>query len=143
VAFVVDPMPQIEMWADTLKIERALYNLLLNGCQAARQGAGPAQIRVSLSDDRECYTVRVADNGPGVPESVRKALFQPFVSEGKASGIGLGLALAHKIAQEHGGEVRLECSEPGKTVFALSLAKSGLRELAAAAQTQDAPVAVQ
>jgi signal transduction histidine kinase len=142
VAFAVEPMPQIEVWADTLKIERAIYNLLLNGCQAARQGPGPAQIRVSLSDDGACYSVRVTDNGPGVPESVRKALFQPFVSEGKASGIGLGLALAHKIAQEHGGEVRLERSEPGKTVFAFSLAKSGLRELAAAAQTQDAPVAV-
>jgi len=141
VAFAVEPMPQIEVWTDTLKIERALYNLLLNGCQAARQGAGPAQIRVSLSDEADRYVVRVADNGPGVPETVRKALFQPFVSEGKASGIGLGLALAHKIAQEHGGEVCLECSEPGKTVFALSLAKSGLRELAVAAQTQDAPVA--
>jgi signal transduction histidine kinase len=142
VAFAVEPMPPIEVWTDTLKIERALYNLLLNGCQAARQGAGPAQIRVSLSDEGGHCCVRVTDNGPGVPESVRKALFQPFVSEGKASGIGLGLALAHKIAQEHGGEVRLECSEPGKTVFALSLAKSGLRELAAAAQSQDAPVAV-
>lgn len=141
VAFVVEPMPPIEVWTDTLKIERAVYNLLLNGCQAARQGGAPPQIRVSLSDEPDRYVVRVADNGPGVPESVRKALFQPFVSEGKASGIGLGLALAHKIAQEHGGEVRLERSEPGKTVFALSLAKSALRELASAAQTQDAPVA--
>jgi signal transduction histidine kinase len=142
VAFTVEPMPPIEVWTDTLKIERAVYNLLLNGCQAARQGAGPPQIRVSLSDDGDRYCIRVTDNGRGVPESVRRALFQPFVSEGKASGIGLGLALAHKIAQEHGGEVRLERSEPGKTIFALSLAKSGLRELAAAAQNQDAPIAV-
>jgi signal transduction histidine kinase len=142
VAFVVDAMPPIELWADTLKIERALYNLLLNGCQAARLGTGPAQIHVSLTDESERYCVRIADNGPGVPESVRKALFQPFVSEGKASGIGLGLALAHKIAQEHGGEVKLECSGPGRTVFALHLAKSGLRELAAAAQSSEAPVTV-
>lgn len=140
VGFIVEAMPQIDVWTDTLKIERALYNLLLNGCQAARQGAGPAQIRVALIDDEDRYSVRVADNGPGVPDSVRETLFQPFVSEGKASGIGLGLALAHKIAQEHGGEVRLERSEPGKTVFTLSLGKSALRELAAAAQSQEAPV---
>ena len=86
--------------------------------------------------------IEVADNGPGVAESIRQTMFLPFVSEGKPSGIGLGLALAHKIAQEHGGSVTLEESRKGHTVFSLSLAQSKLREFAAAAQPPENPVAV-
>lgn len=143
VSFSVDPMPPIEAWIDTLKIERAIYNLLLNGCQAARLATGTPQIQFSLTEEAEWIRIRITDNGPGVPQSVRVSLFQPFVSEGKPSGIGLGLALAQKIAQEHGGGVNLEESRPGHTVFRLSLAKSKLRQFAAAAQPPEAPVAVE
>jgi signal transduction histidine kinase len=142
VQFAVEPMPQIEVWLDALKIERAIHNLLLNGCQAARQAAPEPKIEVSIKEDNEQVSVSIADNGHGVPESVRVTLFQPFVSEGKASGIGLGLTLSHKIAQEHGGSVTLEESKPGRTVFRLSLAKSTLREFAEAAQKLEKSVAV-
>jgi C4-dicarboxylate-specific signal transduction histidine kinase len=141
VRFEVEPMPQLEVWLDTLKIERALYNLLLNGCQAARQGTGDPKIEVSLKEDSDQVALFIADNGPGVSESVRVTLFQPFVSEGKASGIGLGLTLALKIAQEHGGGVTLEASQPGRTVFRLSLAKSTLRQFAESAQRFEKSVA--
>jgi nitrogen-specific signal transduction histidine kinase len=68
----------------------------------------------------------VVDNGPGVSEEIRVTLFEPFVSKGKLGGVGLGLTLADRIAQEHGGSVELESSEPGRTVFCLSLAKATL-----------------
>lgn len=142
VAFTVDPMPPVEVWMDTLKIERALYNLFLNGCQAARQAQDVPQIHITLTEDAEWIRLSVTDNGPGVPESIRVALFQPFVSEGKASGIGLGLALAHKIAQEHGGGVTLEESRSGRTVFTLALAQAKLREFGASAHPSEAPTAV-
>jgi signal transduction histidine kinase len=142
VAFTVDPLPPIEVWMDTLKIERALYNLFLNGCQAARQAQDVPQIHITLTEDAEWIRLSVTDNGPGVPESIRVALFQPFVSEGKASGIGLGLALAHKIAQEHGGGVTLEESRSGRTVFTLALAQAKLREFGASAHPSEAPTAV-
>jgi signal transduction histidine kinase len=141
VRFEVEPMPQMEVWLDTLKIERALYNLLLNGCQAARQGTADPKIEVSLKEDSDQVALFIADNGPGVSESVRVTLFQPFVSEGKASGIGLGLTLALKIAQEHGGAVTLEASQPGRTVFRLSLAKSTLRQFAESAQRFEKSIA--
>jgi nitrogen-specific signal transduction histidine kinase len=51
--------------------------------------------------------------------------------------------LAHKIAQEHGGSVTLEESQPGRTVFTLSLAQSKLREFAAAARVPETPAAVE
>jgi nitrogen-specific signal transduction histidine kinase len=63
----------------------------------------------------------VADNGPGIPESIRENLFQPFVSYGKEKGIGLGLTAVHKIMEDHGGEVCVECTGPQGTVFKLRL----------------------
>lgn len=141
VQFSLIQMPQIEAWIDTLKIERAIYNLLLNACQAARHGAGAAQIRISLTEDSDWISFCIVDNGPGVSESVRVTLFQPFVSVGKQSGIGLGLTLAHKIAQEHGGGVTLEESQAGHTVFRLSLSKSKLREFAGISHPAETPFA--
>jgi signal transduction histidine kinase len=132
VEIVADPMPHIDVWVDTLKIERALSNLILNGCQAARQGTGLPQVRVSCTDAAAQISLRITDNGPGVPEAIRTTLFQPFVSQGKPSGMGLGLALAQKIAQEHNGNVKLEDSRPGHTVFTLSLSKERPKAAAAA-----------
>jgi signal transduction histidine kinase len=140
VHFTVDPMPQIEVSIDALKIERALYNLLLNACQAARQAAETPTVRVSLTEDSEQISFCIVDNGPGVPDSVRATLFQPFVSVGKPSGIGLGLTMAHKIAQEHGGNVKLGESRFGHTVFRLSLAKSTLLGFAKTARPPETSI---
>ena len=136
VAILCDPLPSLEAWVDGKKLERALYNLLLNGCQAARKGSGPPQVRVSLIDTADWVKFNVVDSGPGVPEQIRVTLFEPFVSEGKLGGVGLGLTLADRIAHEHGGAVTLETSEPGLTVFSLSLAKSTLQSFEVSANEQ-------
>ncbi len=138
VHIVLEPMPPLERWLDARKIERAIFNLLLNACQAARQGAGDPEILVALLETDEQISLFITDNGPGVPEVIRESLFQPFVSIGKPSGTGLGLTLAQKIAQEHGGGVTLEESRPGHTVFRMFLAKSTLRKFADAAQRKEA-----
>jgi signal transduction histidine kinase len=137
VHFVLESMAQVEGWLDARKIERALCNLLLNGCQAARQGSGPPEIRMALVEDGERVTYSIIDNGPGVPAAIRESLFQPFVSVGKASGIGLGLTLAQKIAQEHGGNIVLAESRAGRTVFEFSVAKSAMRKFAEKAQRKE------
>ncbi len=139
VHILVDPMPPVEAWLDARKIERAIYNLLLNGCQAARQGAGAPEIRIALSELPEELVFSITDNGPGVPEAIRESLFQPFVSVGKPSGTGLGLTLAQKIAQEHGGSVVLHESRPGRTVFHFSIAMATLRKLAETARKTEIP----
>ena len=140
VSFAFDALPQIEIWMDALKVERAIYNLLLNGCQAAKLNTRTASVHISLSETEEWIRLYITDNGPGVPDSIRVTLFQPFVSEGKQGGAGLGLTLANKIAQEHGGSVALEESQPGRTVFSLSLAKATLRKLADLVQNQETTV---
>lgn len=141
VHMVLDPMAQIEGWVDARKIERALYNLLLNACQAARQGSGLPEIRIGLVETEEQVLFLITDNGPGVPESIRESLFQPFVSVGKPSGTGLGLTLAQKIAQEHGGSVTLHESRPGSTSFQFSIAKATLLKFAEDTQIKTRPSA--
>lgn len=140
VTLAIDSLPQIEVWMDALKVERAIYNLLLNGCQAAKLNPQGGSVHLSLSETDEWVRLYITDNGPGVPDSIRVTLFQPFVSEGKQGGAGLGLTLANKIAQEHGGSVALEESQPGRTVFSLSLAKAALKKLAEMVQNHETTV---
>jgi signal transduction histidine kinase len=108
---------------DGKQIERAISNLLLNACQSVRTVGVSARIVVTLETQERQITVNVIDNGPGVPEKIRKNLFEPFVSEGKHKGTGLGLTLAHRIAVEHGGGVVLLSSRPGETIFQMKVAR--------------------
>jgi signal transduction histidine kinase len=123
---ICEPLPQLEAWFDSNKVERALYNLLLNACQSAHKATAGPQVTLSLEERETSFRFYVVDNGPGVSEEIRVTLFEPFVSKGKSGGVGLGLTLAERIAQEHGGSVELESSEPGHTVFCLSLARQTL-----------------
>jgi signal transduction histidine kinase len=113
-----------DAWVDAKKIERAIYNLLLNACQAARLSSETGEVTVDVRDTPVEIEVRVTDSGPGVPVSIRDSVFEPFVSAEKENGIGIGLTLVMTIAKEHGGSVVLETSEPGKTVFRLTLNRS-------------------
>jgi signal transduction histidine kinase len=114
------PIPKVRVLVDGKKLGRAIFNLMLNACQAASQGSGPPHVEVSVTTG-ESLCVRVADTGPGVPAAIRETMFDPFVSAEKASGVGLGLTLALHIAQEHGGTVKLEESTGTRTVFMIVL----------------------
>jgi signal transduction histidine kinase len=106
-------------WFDPRKLERALYNLLLNACEAAPSANGRVEVAVDHKDESSIITI--ADNGSGIPESLRDKLFHPFVSYGKENGTGLGLTVVQKIVQDHGGEVSVERTPDAKTVFRVVL----------------------
>jgi signal transduction histidine kinase len=108
---------------DGKQIERAVCNLLLNACQAVRTRGEEPHIVMTLEVEQDYMTVSVMDNGEGIPEAIRETLFEPFVSEGKQKGTGLGLTLAHCIAVEHGGEVILLSSYSGETIFQMRVAR--------------------
>jgi signal transduction histidine kinase len=113
-------------WFDAKKLERALYNLLLNACEAASGEAG--RITISLMKVADGIQIRVSDNGRGIPESIRGKIFDPFVSVGKENGTGLGLTIVQKIVQDHGGEIVVEKTSDLGTVFRLTLPLSSTVE---------------
>jgi signal transduction histidine kinase len=140
VTISVEGVPATEMWMDAKKIERAIYNLMLNASQAAQRGSLLPRVRVSFEETGEEIRLYVIDNGCGVAAPIRRTLFEPFVSEGRQSGIGLGLTLANLIAGEHGGRVVLEESSPGKTIFCLCLDKGVLQSLRPVRKQQESIV---
>jgi signal transduction histidine kinase len=132
VQITLNGLSSLEAWIDAKKLGRAVYNLILNACQAAKLGQGPATVTVSLIESERSIQIRIADNGPGVPVLVRQKIFLPFVSESRESGTGLGLTLAQQIAQEHGGGIELEETTTGNTVFAIHLPRAALQALGVA-----------
>jgi signal transduction histidine kinase len=124
VSITVGKFPPAEADIDARNLESAIYNLPLNACQAAMRSTHVPEVKVHLTEVDERIYVTISDNGPGIPASVRRTLFDPFVTAGKPNGRGLGLTLARQVAEEHGGSVCLEESTRERTVFGLSLRKN-------------------
>ncbi len=106
----------LEALVDARKIERVFFNLVLNACEA--MGSGTRPIVVNARNTGTEFEIRVRDAGPGIPESIRDTLFDPFVSFGKPNGTGLGLAIVSKIVHDHAGQVSVEeTSTLGTTIL--------------------------
>jgi signal transduction histidine kinase len=88
---------------DARLLRQVLLNLLRNAVDAM-PGGGRLTLRTSLQGGR--VALDVIDTGPGVPPAQHEAIFEPFFST-KPHGTGLGLAVARKVARDHGGDLRL------------------------------------
>jgi signal transduction histidine kinase len=108
-----------EGWFDFKKLDRAFQNLLQNACEAAPADSGKVRIVAREVDDH--VEISVTDNGPGIPHSIREDVFQPFVTQGKEEGMGLGLAVVQKIVRDHDGEVKVEATGKSGTTFKVVL----------------------
>jgi signal transduction histidine kinase len=106
----------LEGMFDPRKLERVFFNLVLNACEAMNGSSGTIMVEARRTENS--FEIRIQDNGPGIPPSIRKTLFDPFVSFGKPNGTGLGLAIVSKIVQDHEGTVEIaRTSESGTTVL--------------------------
>jgi signal transduction histidine kinase len=107
-----DPLPPL--YVDRTQVEVVIRNLLSNAQEAVRAGAAPVAIDVELRrHDDEHLCLVVADSGPGLSLDMSERVFEPFVS-GKASGMGLGLAISRAIAEAHGGSLRARAGARGE-----------------------------
>jgi signal transduction histidine kinase len=116
--------PRASVSADPDQLHRILVNLMRNGREAIQSDPGAGRkgvISVSAEPRDEQMLIRVADNGPGVPERIQTRLFQPFSGSGRAEGAGLGLAIARELAQAHGGDVALIETGPMGSTFEVRL----------------------
>ncbi|MCA9755307.1 MAG: HAMP domain-containing protein [Candidatus Eisenbacteria bacterium] len=117
---LADDLPRI---SGTNEIHQVWTNLLINACDAVgtSRGAENGKIVVSSREIEGKIRVRVADNGPGVPEDIQGKIFDPFfTTKDIGSGTGLGLSIVSGLVKKHGGEIRLH-SRPGETVFEVDL----------------------
>ncbi len=112
---------------------RLLLNLLEN---AIKHSPPQGTVFVSMERSAGMVEVSVIDEGPGIPPDARERVFERFYRVDAArtreetshtSGAGLGLAIARRIAEAHGGRLELMDSGPGRTVFRLSLPTSSAR----------------
>ena len=104
----------------SLSLKRALRNVIEN---ATRYGE---RARVKLSQDADGLRIQVADDGPGIAETDRERVFEPFVRlEASRSletgGVGLGLAIARSIVRRHGGDIVLENQTPNGLIVTVIL----------------------
>lgn len=106
---------------DSKKIERLFFNLLLNACEATSD-RGKINIEIKSSDS--AFEVRIADDGVGIPASIRGTLFDPFISSGKSNGTGLGLAIVSKVVHDHYGSISVEQTGESGTVFLVRFPRS-------------------
>jgi signal transduction histidine kinase/pSer/pThr/pTyr-binding forkhead associated (FHA) protein len=138
----VDPeMPPVPL--DSSLIHQALMNLITNAVEAVEPGVGAVTIKASylpngspllrsrtsrlptLTESRMAATpaveIAVIDNGPGIPASKQPWVFEPFNTTKGLKGTGLGLAVAKRIAEEHGGTITLETQEGKGATFRITL----------------------
>ena len=118
--------------ADAGRLRQLLHNLLKNSLEAIGDVRKP-HIEVSTRDVTEdgegWIEFAVADNGPGLPEGFGERWFEPYTTS-KSKGTGLGLAVAKKIAEEHGGSIHAENRRDGGAVFTVRLPRESALEQA-------------
>ena len=102
---------------DSAQMQLVFQNVLINAAQAMN-GHGAVAVTIATSDG--LCRVAVADAGPGMPAEVRDQAFEPFFTT-KSRGTGLGLPLAKRIVDAHGGQIRIDTPSTGGTVVTLLL----------------------
>jgi len=100
---------------DKVQIQQVLINLMRNAVEAMASMAR-RELTVTATRMGEMVEIRVADTGPGLPDTVRERLFQPFVTT-KPDGMGVGLSVCRAIVEAHGGELHGGDAAGGGTVF--------------------------
>jgi len=107
----------LEVCVDADKIRQVFLNILHNACEAVDEGG---QIWVTLSrvqvDSIQKARIEIADNGCGIPEKDWENIFEPFYTT-KTTGIGLGLANARKIVEQHRGSIKVKKKEEKGACF--------------------------
>jgi PAS domain S-box-containing protein len=112
-------LPCVE--GDPVLLRQALGNLVGNAARVAR-----SRVLVEADEGPDAWTVRVGDDGPGVPDALRATLFDAYVrGEGETAGAaGLGLTIVRRVAERHGGTVQVGTSPLGGAELRLTLPRA-------------------
>jgi len=125
-------LPQV--YINPTHLLQVLQNLL---CNAIHHSEAQPQIQVHATKRAGDWLLQVTDNGPGIPESYRAQIFEPFrrMSHNKEQGLGLGLAVCKKIVETYGGKIWYEPGTGGGSHFLFTLPGSDVTTNAPAPMT--------
>jgi two-component system sensor histidine kinase HydH len=121
IALKSEEVPEINL--DPAEMKKALINLIVNSIEALSDG-GHIQVSLSSEGSPPEVTLRVRDDGPGIPEEIMPNLFKPYFTS-KKKGSGLGLAITYRIIQDHGGSIEVSNHPDGGAEFTLRFKPAG------------------
>ncbi|AHF14020.1 sensor histidine kinase [Niabella soli] len=107
-------------------INQVFMNIITNGIQAIKEQqqttAMTGRLEITTSEERGYVVISIKDNGPGIPEAVKKKIFEPFfTTKDVGEGTGLGLSIVQGIIDEHNGLIRVDTESGQGTTFVISL----------------------
>jgi signal transduction histidine kinase len=114
---VIGEDDELPVRGDAAGLEQLFLNLLLNAAEALPAGG---RATIGAQRERGSVLVRVEDDGPGIPEEVRRRIFEPLFST-KETGTGLGLTISRRIVEAHRGDLSVGDAEGGGTLVAIRL----------------------
>jgi len=103
-------------------LNHVLNNVLINAVE--HNDKEEPRVEITVEEDDEAVTVRVADNGPGIPDEEKETVFDQGATGRSSGGVGFGLYYVKAMVAEYGGEVRIEDNTPEGTVFVMELPKA-------------------
>lgn len=111
-----------QLEGDFSKLLRVLQNLISNSIEAIHKNDLDGSVEIQATEVDGHIVITLEDNGPGIPEGIKHNFFEPFVTQGKKEGTGLGTAIAKSIVEAHNGTIRFESGDGG-TKFTIEIPK--------------------
>jgi nitrogen fixation/metabolism regulation signal transduction histidine kinase len=109
--------PDVKVLADSDQLRGVFINIIRNAIQAIE---GSGTIIVTTSHERRMCLIKISDTGAGIPEEIRSKIFEPNFST-KSEGMGLGLAIARRVIEDHGGIITCQSERSKGTTFEIRL----------------------
>lgn len=119
-------LPDLHIMAVRVKMEQLLQNLLNNAIKFRRPDHLP-EIYITVEEKDDAIVLTVRDNGVGIPKDSQESIFQMFRQLDRSpdlAGVGLGLTICRKIAEQHGGSITVESNEGRGAAFSVTLLKN-------------------
>lgn len=120
VAIALSIPPEIHILCDRQQISQVFINLFNNALDAMVDATGHISVTAGCAEGR--VQIQVSDSGPGIPEAMAEAVFNPFfTTKGEGGGTGLGLYIVRQIIEEHGGKIALASHDGMGAIFLIEL----------------------
>ena len=122
---IILSVDSLMVWGDAMRLEALVYNLLSNAFKYTSDG-GKIEVGVLYREGEKEFRIMVKDNGIGVPEDKREAIFEPFIKGSESayrgmSSSGIGLSFCKEIVDAHGGSIWVESGREAGSKFFVRL----------------------